>query len=405
MAFLRTTAANLIIKMTKRIKVIQGGTSAGKTYCIIPILISKAIKTPNLKITIVAETIPAVKDGAVDIFKSIMQELNRWENDCWIGNPMEYTFRNGSRIQFKAFDSEGKAKASGKRDILFINEANHISFIIADALMIRSKETYIDFNPNERFWVHDEVLTESNAEFLLLTYEQNEGLPAETLEDLLIKKGKAFINPNLEGEKLLKSNNIKSPFWCNWWRVYGLGLVGSLEGVIFSNWQQIANIPDDARLISHGLDFGYTNDPTACTSVYMYNGKLILHENFYQKGLLNSDIKDLINSNNISKSKPIYADSAEPKSIAELTMSGIYTKPAIKGTDSIKFGIDYLQQYELLVTSTSTNLIKELRNYQWDKDKDGKTLNKPIDAFNHAIDSVRYAVCELSMPQRLRYTA
>src|SRR5690606_13864561 len=126
---------------------------------------------------------------------SIMKTTNRWIPEHWIGNPMEYTFSNGSRMQFKAFDSIGKAKSAGKRDILFLNEANHIPFEIADALIIRSKETWIDFNPDNTFWAHTEVLTEPNSEFLLLTYKDNEALPKETLEDLEVKLDKAFYNP------------------------------------------------------------------------------------------------------------------------------------------------------------------------------------------------------------------
>ena len=161
--FKYTTAIKKIRSLKARKCVIQGGTSAGKTYAIIPILIDLACKQSGLKITVVAETIPAVKDGAVDIFKEIMHNTGRWMEDGWIGNPMEYTFKNKSRIQFKAFDTEGKAKASGKRDILFINEANHVPFIIADALMVRSKKVFIDFNPNNEFLAHTEVLKEPNS--------------------------------------------------------------------------------------------------------------------------------------------------------------------------------------------------------------------------------------------------
>ena len=217
--FIRTTAINRIRELKNRIRVVQGGTNAGKTYAIIPILIDKATKTPRLKITVVAETIPAVKDGAVDIFKNVMLDTNRWRESGWIANPMEYTFSNGSKIQFKAFDTDGKAKASGKRDILFLNEANHIPFIVADALMTRSKETYIDFNPDEEFWVHTEIVPQPNSDFLLLTYKDNEAVSKQTLEDLYIKKSKAFFNPNLSDSELIKSQNVKSNYWSNWYKV------------------------------------------------------------------------------------------------------------------------------------------------------------------------------------------
>jgi phage terminase large subunit len=371
--FLRTTAINKILAMKARKKVIQGGTSAGKTYAIIPILIDKALREPRLKITVVAETIPAVKDGAVDIFKQVMFDTGRWIDSNWISNPMQYKFGNGSRIQFKAFDTEGKAKASGKREILFINEANHVPFIIADALMIRSKETYIDFNPNNEFWAHTEVLKDPNSEFLLLTYEDNEGLPAETLEDLLIKKEKAKT----------------SPYWENWWKVYGMGLIGNLLGAIFNNWETIDELPKDARLLGYGMDFGFSNDPTAICAVYAFNDCFILDEVLYKTGLTNSDINREA-KDKIQRGVRIYADSADPKSIEELRRLGWSIEGATKGNDSIMFGIQKMQSEKFLVTRNSINLIKELRSYVWAIDREGNSTNKPIDSYNHIIDAVRY---------------
>lgn len=368
--FKRTTAINKMLKMTARKKVIQGGTSAGKTYGIIPILIDKAIKNQRIKITVVAETLPAVKEGALDIFKQVMYDTNRWIEDNWNASSLTYTFGSGSRIQFKSYDSVGKAKSSGKRDILFLNEANHIAFDIADALMIRSKETWIDFNPDNEFWVHTEVLPEHNSEFLLLTYYDNEACPKETLEDLELKKQKA----------------LTSEYWANWCRVYIDGEIGNLEGVIFDNWKTIDEIPKEARLLGYGLDFGYSNDPTSIVEVYLYNGQRILNEICYQKGLSNSQIAKYITTK-----LPCYCDSAEPKSIDELKSYGIRAYAVTKGSDSINFGIQVMQEQNYLVTSKSVNLTKELRKYAWDKDKKtNEKLNKPIDNYNHAIDATRY---------------
>lgn len=356
--------------MTARKKVIQGGTSAGKTYGIIPILIDKAIKNQRIKITVVAETLPAVKEGALDIFKQVMYDTNRWIEDNWNASSLTYTFGSGSRMQFKSYDSVGKAKSSGKRDILFLNEANHIAFDIADALMIRSKETWIDFNPDNEFWVHTEVLPEPNSEFLLLTYYDNEACPNETIEDLELKKQKA----------------LTSEYWANWCRVYIDGEIGNLEGVIFNNWKPIDDLPKEARLLGYGLDFGYSNDPTSIVEVYLYNGQRILNEICYQKGLSNSQI-----SKYITTKLPCYCDSAEPKSIDELKTYGVKAYAVTKGSDSINFGIQVMQEQDYLVTSKSVNLIKELRKYAWDKDKKtNEKLNKPIDNYNHAIDAVRY---------------
>jgi len=387
--FKRTTAVNKILQMKARKRVIQGGTSAGKTYAIIPVLINRALLEPRLKITIIAETLPAVKEGALDIFTNILFDTERWNDSNWNASSLTYTFKNGSRIQFKSFDSVGKAKSSGKRDILFINEANGISFDIADALMIRSKETYIDYNPDREFWVHKEVLPEHNSEFLLLTFEDNEALPDETLEDLLIKKNKAFHNSKLPNDLLFKDGNVKNEYWANWWRVYGLGEVGSLMGVVFSNWSRIDEIPKEAKLLGYGMDFGFTNDPSTLVAIYQYNGKYILDELIYQKGLINSELANIMKPI-INRDVVIYADSAEPKTIKDLSLYGFRITGADKGADSIMFGISKMQEESFLVTNKSVNLISELESYTWQLDKNGATLNRPIDNNNHAIDAIRY---------------
>jgi phage terminase large subunit len=380
--FQRTTAINKMLAMTARKRVVQGGTSAGKTYGIIPIEIDYSIKNPKTFTEFVAESIPAVKAGCVKIFKDVMQETGRWREDGWLGNPMQYTFTNGSVIKFSAYDTEGKAKASGKRDRLFLNEANHIPYNIAQALMIRSKEVWIDFNPDNEFWAHTDVLTEPNSEFLLLTYLDNEACPQETIEDINAKVNKAFFDPSQPWE----GDNIKNSFWANWCKVYVRGEIGSLEGVIFNNWQTIDNVPEEARLLGLGLDFGFSNDPAAIIEVYKWNDKRIVNEVLYKTGLTNQEL-----AKHIEKNVTVYCDSAEPKSIKELRLSGVNAIATKKGRDSINYGIQLMQDQEYLITSKSINLISELRKYTWEKDKrSGEQLTKPIDNFNHAIDALRY---------------
>lgn len=380
MSFEVTSAVRKMLAMTARKKVIQGATSSGKTYGIIPIIIDKCIATPRLKATVVAESIPAVKDGCVDIFQDFMHTQGRWRDQQWIGNPMQYTFLNGSKIQFKSFDSVGKAKAAGKRDLLFMNEANHIPYPIADALMIRSQEVWMDFNADAEFWAHTEVLREPYSEFLKLTYLDNEAIPQSTLQDLLFKRSKA------EAEDAAGMRG----YWWNWWQVYGLGEIGSLDGVVFSNWGDIDILPADAKLIGYGMDFGFTNDPTTLTAIYQWNGKYILDEVIYQTGLTNSELANLMKAKGVSKSVKIYADSAEPKTIRDLNNYGFRVVAAEKGADSIDFGISKMQEVEFLITKRSVNTIKEFRGYCWDKNKEGQRINKPIDFNNHAIDGIRY---------------
>lgn len=364
-----TTALRKIHKLKKRTKIVQGGTSASKTFSILWVLSNKAMHIPNLEISVVAESIPHIRRGALRDFEKIMKWGGRYIDNSFNRSLLKYEFLNGSFIEFFSADDSSKLRGA-RRDILYINECNNISFESYNELAIRTKkEIYLDFNPANEFWVHTELKDEPDADFIILTYLDN-----EALDESIVKQ----IEKNREKAKT-------SSYWANWWKVYGEGQVGSLEGVIFSNWQTIDKLPNEARLIGIGLDFGYTNDPTAIIEVYNYNGKRILNELKYQTGMLNSDIAKVL-PNNV----PIYADSAEPKSIDEIRRYGKTIKGVTKGKDSINYGIDIMQQQDYLVTKDSTNLIKELRSYIWDTDKQGVKLNKPIDHFNHAIDALRY---------------
>ena len=372
MSFIRTTAINKIRKLKKRIKIIQGGTSAGKTYGILPILIDKATKQ-KLEISVVSESIPHLRRGALKDFIKIMQETNRWITPNFNKSLLKYTFTNGSYIEFFSVEQPDKLRGA-RRNILYVNEANNIPFEAYNQLAIRtSNEVYLDYNPTHEFYAHTELIPDKDSDFIILTYKDNEGLPESIVKEIEKAKEKAKT----------------SKYWLNWWNVYGLGKVGSLEGVVFSNWESISHVPDNAKLLGYGMDFGYTNDPTTLIACYKLDNKIIFDEVIYRTGLLNSDIKDLFNNYNVGKNV-VYADSAEPKSIAELRRYGFYVLATSKGRDSINYGINILQQYNFKVTKRSTNLIKELRSYTWDKDKTGVTLNKPVDAFNHGIDAIRY---------------
>ena len=364
----RTTAINKILALKKRIKIIQGGTSAGKTFGILPILIDKAAKQPGLEISVVAESIPHLRRGALRDFLKCMKWTNRFVDERFNKSLLKYEFANGSFIEFFSADDSSKLRGA-RRDILYVNECNNVNFEAYNELSIRTKkEIYLDFNPANEFWV-EEIKEDKEADFIILTYKDNEALDIGIVDQI-------------------EKNRLKaetSTYWRNWWKVYGLGELGMLEGVVFSNWKQIDTIPKEARLVGIGLDFGYTNDPTSCIEIYKHNETRILNEIVYQTGMLNSDI-----AKKLPKDVPVYADSAEPKSIADIQRYGITIKGVTKGRDSINYGIDVMQREEYLVTSTSTNLIKELRSYCWDTDKTGKRLNKPVDNYNHAIDAVRY---------------
>jgi phage terminase large subunit len=390
MPFVRTTAINKILALRGRKKIIQGGTWAGKTYGIIPILINYATQRSNKTITIVAETIPAIKGGALKDFKNIMRDTGRWYESRFNASDLHYTFATGTKIEFKSFDSVGKAQAAGKRDVLFINEAPYIAYDIADALIGRTVEDiYIDFNPTSEFWAHTEILPNKDAEFLLLKYTDNEALPKTIYDELMMKLDKA---------QREKEQGILNGYWSNWCRVYIDGEIGSLQGVVFNNWTLIDGIPAQAELIAYGLDWGFSNDESGLVAVYKYNGKILLNELIYETGLTNTMLATKMLNIGIPFTAEIIADSSEPKSIADLKNMGyVNVTPAIKGVDSIRHGLDIMQTLEMLVTKSSTNLIKELRGYRWQVDKSGKSINKPIDHMNHLIDPTRYvAINKLS---------
>lgn len=367
--FKRTTSINKILSLKRRIKIIQGGTSAGKTFGILPILIDKCAKEKGLEVSVVAETIPHLRRGALKDFLKIMRWTNRYFDDRFNKTLLRYDFANGSSIEFFSADDASKLRGA-RRDILYINECNNVTFEAYNELAIRTKrEVYLDFNPANEFWVHKELKDEPDTDFIILTYKDNEALDESIVTQIEKNRDKA----------------ATSSYWANWWRVYGLGEVGSLEGVVFNNWKEIDTIPKEAKLIGIGLDFGYTNDPTAAIEIYNYNGTRIINELVYRTGMVNSDIAKILPSGVI-----IYADSSEPKSIEEIRRYGKTIKGVTKGKDSINYGIDVMQRQEYLVTKSSTNLIKELRSYCWDVDKQGVRMNKPIDHFNHAIDALRY---------------
>lgn len=364
-----TTAIKKILQLKKRIKIIQGGTSAGKTFSILPILIDKCTRQAGLEVSVVAESIPHLRRGALKDFVKIMRWTGRYIDDRFNKSLLRYEFGNGSVIEFFSADDASKLRGA-RRDILYINECNNVTFESYNELSIRTKkEVFLDFNPANEFWVHKELKDEPDSDFIILTYKDNEALDESIVSQIEKNREKA----------------ATSSYWANWWRVYGLGEIGSLEGVIFDNWKTIDKIPAEAKLIGIGLDFGYTNDPTSAIEIYNYNGQRIVNELVYRTGMVNSDIANLL-----PNSVTIYADSSEPKSIEEIRRFGKMIKGVTKGVDSIRFGIDIMQRQQYLVTSDSQNLIKELRSYCWDVAKDGTRRNVPIDHYNHAIDALRY---------------
>ena len=383
--FQSTTAVKKLHALKKRKKVIQGGTSAGKTFGILPILIDRCVRTPMLETSVVSESIPHLRRGAMKDFLKIMIATGRYIDSHWNRSGLKYTFMNGSYIEFFSVEQPDKLRGA-RRHVLYVNEANNIPFDAYNQLAIRtSGDIWIDFNPTANFWAHKEVAIEDDVDFITLTYLDNEALPETIVKDIESARDKAK----------------DSAYWSNWWQVYGLGKVGSLDGVCITGWKEI-KLPEDARLLCMGMDFGYSNDPTTLIALYKFNDAYIFDEVIYQKKLLNSDISDLLKTHDVNS--VIYADSAEPKSIAEIRTYGHKILPCTKGKDSIVYGINLINQNKIFVTNRSTNLLKELQSYTWMKDREGNTINKPIDAFNHCIDACRYAITsQLQTPNKGKY--
>jgi len=304
-------------------------------------------------------------------FKNIMIAHKYWKDSGWNATDSIYTFETGSQIEFFSTDNGDKLRGA-RRDRLFVNEANNIPFDAFEQLEVRTKEfVYLDWNPTNEFWFYTEVQGKrDDVELIIVTYKDNEALPNEIVNSIEQRRNRA-----------------------GWWKVYGEGQLGEVDGKIYKSWQIIDAVPHEARLERYGIDFGYSNDPTAIVAIYKYNGGYVLDEISYQKGMSNKQIADTLSS--IDKALTI-ADSAEPKSIDEIKIYGINVLPAVKGAGSITQGIAYVQDQQISVTKNSINIIKEYRNYLWKTDKNtGKVINVPDGGLDHAMDAIRYGLGSL----------
>jgi phage terminase large subunit len=348
----------------------QGGTSSGKTYSILQVLFTIAIENPKFVITIVGQDIPNLKRGAIRDAQNIVSEnlsissqILKWNNSDKI-----YTFRNGSIIEFTSYESSQDAK-NGKRHVLFVNEANGIDYNVFSELDLRtSYRTFIDYNPNAEFWVHEKVIPLPNVAYFISNFEHN-----------------PFLSENIING-ILRLKTIDTQLW----RVYGLGQTGKIQGLVF-NYRTTDRMPEQLNKLAYGMDFGFTNDPTTLVKCGLSDGVLYGEELIYQTGLTNRDINKLLIEAGVTKHDLIFADSADPKSIQELKLYGWNIKGADKGADSINYSIDILRSYgDINLTRNSYNWIKEANSYKWKEERSGTKINKPIDAFNHCWDACRY---------------
>jgi phage terminase large subunit len=365
-----TKAFNKIAALHKSLRIVAGGTSASKTVSILQYLILYA-KNRKLRISIVADTNQKLIRGAYTGefgFIDILKKMGMYDPKCH--NLTKQTYQLNESL-FEFFPAE--TEFSGRRDILYVNEANFIHFHAFEELKARTNLfTIIDFNPTTEFYVHTEFIGKVDCDFITLTYKDNDFLNQKTIDEIE------------SWEKLGET----SEFYANRWRVMGLGQLGIQSGAIYTDWKEIETLADNAELLASGLDFGYSNDACALISVYRFDQQLIVDEVIYETGLLPRDLAAKILDSK-ARYQIIYADSAEPKSIDDLRSYGINVLPVVKSKDSINYGIQLIQEQPILITSRSKNLLKEISAYVWKKDRNGNQLTV-TNGVDDGLDALRY---------------
>lgn len=377
----RTTALNKLqplFNSNKRFLVVQGGMRAGKTYPILMLIISWCQSNADKIATIASMSYPHLSRGAIRDFQTIMKNAEIWEPDRWNQSSKIETFGNGTLMEFISVDN---MSAHGPaRDLLFVNEANDMSQDTFEQLAARTTgKIIIDYNPTHEFWAHTWLLKEhaDECDFIILTYKDNEALAPTIRQYIESKKPKPGEKPS------------------NWWTVYGLGQIGSLEGNIYSGWRKATE--DDyknAKLIRYGLDFGFSNDETALVGIWRKeSGELIAQELIYKTNILGSQYGDELRKAGVDPSVLIVADSARPEIIAEIKAQGFRIVGADKNAGSVLRGIDRVKQEQIIYDGK--DLEREYLSYAWRTKRSGEVLDEPQDGNDHALDSLRYGVLDL----------
>lgn len=362
------------LRRTDRFVSSCGGTRSGKTFAALQVLWLIAARSPSPKvISVVSETFPHLKRGAIRDFPVALGDV--YDENRWSKADSTYTFDSGTVIEF--FSADAPAKVHGPaRDVLFLNECQNIDYDTARHLFVRTRGLIVcDYNPTHSFWLNENIESRPECVTVHSTFDDN-----------------PFLTPEQRAEILANKSDR------NWWTVYGEGKVGTLDGLIY-DFDLIDALPSSEGLVEvQGLDFGFTNDPTARVRCLVDTKRKAVYvdERCYKTRMLNADIVEDLRRDGVTRAVPVYADCAEPKTIAEISQAGFNVRPCTKGapvrSDKLTFQLQWMQGWTLHVTKASLNLINELRNYTWDKDRDGRPTNYPIDKFNHALDALRYAL-------------
>lgn len=350
---------------------LQGSSRSSKTYNTLIWLIVYCLTHPYTRLSIVRATLPAIKGSVFVDFKEILIRMGIWDGKSLNKSEMTYQFGNGSWCEFFSTDDEQKLRGR-KRDILFVNEANELSFIEWQQLKMRTtKYTILDYNPSfsDEHWICS-INADPRTYHFISTYKDNPFLEQSIVDEIESLKHK---NKSL-------------------WQVYGLGMQAIVEGLIFQDVEYVDDIPPYANKRWRGVDFGFTNDPTAIVTVAVDGDNLYLDEVAYQTQMLSGDIIRTLKQQ--EEQLEVIAESADPRLIQEIYRGGINIHPVKKFQGSIDAGIQKMLQYKLHITKRSANIIKEQKNYTYRQDKEGKWLNEPIDAYNHAMDAARYVVMQ-----------
>ena len=367
---------NIVAMNNHHVIVNKGGTRSGKTWSLLQLCATLATHCDGILISVVGETLPFLKRGVIRDFHSMMG--GAWNADKWNATDLVYSFDNGSQIEFFSADNEGKVHGSA-RDVLFINECYFVDWEIYRQLEVRTRALiFLDYNPRSRFWVDDNILGKPDVALIHSTYKDN---------PFLTERQRQAIEAYKDDE--------------NWWRVYGLGEMGSVEGLIYTRWATVPEMPSTFKREFYCIDFGFTNDPTSILRVRLSGGELWVEELAYRTAMLNGDIVNVLQQNHVQRNAQIVCDSAEKKSIAEINnIGGFRAVACVKGNGSVVSGITMVQAYKINVTKNSLGVIDELRNYSWKRDANGNYINIPIDRYNHSLDALRYGVTTFLQTQR-----
>jgi len=352
-------------KSSTRITCLQGGTRSSKTYSLCQLFIVKALNETGKVFTICRKTLPALKGTAYRDVLELLKELGLYFEENHNKSELSYAL-NGNLIEFISVDQPQKIRGR-KRDYLWLNEANEFNYEDYQQLILRTTDkVYLDYNPSDPYsWIYDKVITRDDCTFIKSTYKANPFLDKDTIAEIERLKD---LDPD-------------------YWRVYGLGEIGSIQTMIFRNFQLVDEV--QGNLVGYGLDFGFTNSPSALVAVYQSDDNLYIKEMLYEKRLTNTDLANKLKEFRIDRQSEIIGDSAEPKTIEEIYRQGFNIKPAKKGA-GIHLGIDIMRRYKLHITKDSLNAIKEFRGYKWATDKNGDVLNTPVKVNDHLIDATRY---------------